>query len=206
MLHSELLRGPGPLASVQQGSGYRVVIISGENGKKDVAHTPSPSLTWARWRLQFCCCCCCWTGLEMYAKKKKKKWASVQWWAVPGFPVFDHFCVIILMQLMVCWECKKILGVFLDRNHFKHTHSSWTTQPHCPSAGKYSREGFCRTHALSNRHHHLPAFASIPQGWHFILMTHIFAYCAYASCVIVDEKWNGDLKKKTFFVPQNLCL
>lgn len=160
-----LLRGSGPLGSVQKGFGCRVVIIAGENGKKDVAlfsyfdigKMAPPVLLLLLLN-----------STRNVHEKREHLFSGEQCRAPCIWPRLLHHTDAFDGLLGV-----QILGVFLDCNHLKHTHCSCTTQPHCSSAGKYR---FCRTHTLSYKHHHLPVFASKSPGWHFILVTQIVMF------------------------------
>lgn len=99
----------------------------------------------------------------------------------------------------------KILGVFLNRNHIKHTHCSCTTQPYSSSAGKYRGERFCRIHILHFKHHHFSVFASVSQGWHFILVMQMFVFTVLmVNPVLLMRKEIGI--KMTYSLSHKLCV
>lgn len=127
------------------------------------------------------------------SRDARQKWASVLWWAVTGSLYFTTFTAPYwCIWWFVGTGRAKILGVFLDRNHTKHTHCSCNhpallqTNTAQRGAAKYTYFKHC-----------------LSRG-HFILVTQMFVYCAYAESGIIDENWNLD--RTTFFLSQKMCL
>lgn len=143
--------------------------------------------------------------LLLLLNRSRKKWASVQWRAVTGSQYITTFTdCTIQMHLMVWWECK-ILGVFLNRNHIKHTHCSCTTQSYSSSAEKYRGERFCRIHILHLKTSPLSWIClSIPRVTLYSCDANVCVYCAYAKSSVIDEKGNWD--KTAYSLSHKLCV